>query len=121
MHLLKCSHLRVTGQRHKNLIRQEENLIYSRSDPLFEQKLELATEGLEPYFLKHLKTKISPDNALVISKYVLSMKTEAGHTIHIFTASIIYAEFYNSIQSNNKDPKRILCSCSRFKDEFCRC
>jgi hypothetical protein len=76
--LLKRSHLRVVGQKHKNLIGQEENLIYSRSDPFFEQNLELATEGLEPYFLNHLKTKISSDNALAISKYVLSMKTEAS-------------------------------------------
>ncbi|MGA7369727.1 MAG: hypothetical protein WBX01_11405 [Nitrososphaeraceae archaeon] len=43
---------------------------------LFEQKLQLATEGLEPHFLEHLKTRISPDNALIISKYVLSIRTE---------------------------------------------
>lgn len=72
------SHPKLTGQKYKNLIRQEENLICSSSDPLFEQKLVLATEGLEPYFLKHLKTKISHDNALAISKYILSMKTEAS-------------------------------------------
>lgn len=49
-----------------------------KNDPLFEQKLELATEGLEPHFLEHLKTKISPDNALTISKYILSMRVETS-------------------------------------------
>ena len=45
-------------------------------DVLFDQKLELATEGIEPYFLDHLKTRLSKENALTISKYILSMKVE---------------------------------------------
>jgi hypothetical protein len=45
---------------------QKGNLMATNIDPLFEQKLELATGGLEPHFLGHLKTKISPDNALTI-------------------------------------------------------
>ncbi len=49
-----------------------------KNDPLFEQKLELATEGLEPHILEHLKTKISPNNAFTIAKYILSMKTETS-------------------------------------------
>jgi hypothetical protein len=28
--------------------------------------------------LEHLKTRISPDNALIISKYVLSIRTETS-------------------------------------------
>jgi integrase len=94
---LKRSHTRFTRQNQTNLIRQEENLTYSRNDPLFEQKLELATEGLEPYFLKHLKTKISPDNALAISKYVLSMKTEASLSRRNILASLkLLSEFLDN-------------------------
>lgn len=40
-------------------------------DALFDQKLELATEGLEPYYLEHLRTRLSKENALTISKYIL--------------------------------------------------
>jgi integrase/recombinase XerD len=47
-------------------------------NPLFDQKLELATAGLEPYYLEHLKTRISKDNALVISSYILAMKIETN-------------------------------------------
>jgi hypothetical protein len=35
---------------------------------LFDQKLEKATEGLEAYFLDHLKTKLFPGNALTIAE-----------------------------------------------------
>ena len=59
------------------LLGQERNLITEKNS-LFEQKLELATEGLEPHVLEHLKTKISPNNALTIAKYILSMKTETS-------------------------------------------
>jgi hypothetical protein len=76
---LKRSHTRFRRQNQTNLIRQEENLTYSRNNPLFEQKLELATEGLEPYFLKHLKTKISPDNALaILMNDLLSRNSESN-------------------------------------------
>lgn len=47
-------------------------------DALFDQKLELATEGLEPYYLDHLRTRLSKENALTISKYILSMKVEVN-------------------------------------------
>jgi hypothetical protein len=61
-----------------DLVDQEGNLITEKRDSLFEQKLELATEGLEPHLLEHLKTKISPNNALTIAKYIVSMKTETS-------------------------------------------
>jgi integrase len=75
---LKHSQPRFVVQNQTNLIGQKGNLIATNIDPLFEQKLELATEGLEPHFLEHLKTKISPNNALIISKYILSMKVETS-------------------------------------------
>jgi hypothetical protein len=36
----------------------------------------MATEGLEAYFLKHLKLKLSPANAFTIAEYISSMKVE---------------------------------------------
>ena len=42
------------------------------------------------------------------------------NTLYLLTPSCIYAKFHNSIWSYNKNPKCILCSCRRCKDEFCR-
>jgi hypothetical protein len=68
---LKHSHIGLVRQNQMN--RQQGNLT-AEKDPLLEQRLELATEGLEPYVLEHLKARVSPDNAMVIAKYILSMK-----------------------------------------------
>jgi integrase/recombinase XerD len=51
-------------------------------NPLFDQKLEIATEGLEPYYLEHLKTRISKENALTIANYVISMKIETNLSVN---------------------------------------
>jgi integrase len=75
---LKRSQTRFVGQNQTNLMSQKEGQMTANIDPLFEQKLELATEGLEPHFLNHLKTKVSPDNALTISKYILSTRVETS-------------------------------------------
>jgi integrase/recombinase XerD len=75
---LKRFQTRFVEQNQTNLMNQKESQMTVNIDPLFEQKLELATEGLEPHFLEHLKTKISPDNALTISKYILSMRVETS-------------------------------------------
>jgi hypothetical protein len=36
---------------------------------LFDQKIELATDGLEPYYLDHLKKRISRENSIIIARY----------------------------------------------------
>lgn len=46
--------------------------------PLIDQTLEHATHGLEPYFLAHLKTRISLENGLVIARYIQSMRIETN-------------------------------------------
>ncbi|MGH9982497.1 MAG: hypothetical protein ACRD8W_00900 [Nitrososphaeraceae archaeon] len=66
------------------------------NDPLFEQKLELATEGLEPHFLKHLRTKISSDNALTISNYVLSMRVATSYRRTIISTLKLLSEFLSN-------------------------
>jgi hypothetical protein len=48
-----------------------DNLIVN--NPLFEVRLELATEGLE------LKKLLSKTNALTIANYILTMKTELNY------------------------------------------
>lgn len=47
-------------------------------DPLFDQRLTKALDGLEPYFMDHLKNKVSKSNALTIADYVLSMEVETN-------------------------------------------
>jgi integrase len=46
------------------------------NNPLFEGRLELATEGLEPSYFNKLKKLLSKTNALTIANYILAMKTE---------------------------------------------
>ena len=68
----------------------------TKDDPLLEQKLELATRGLEPHFLKHLKTKISPDNALTISEYILSMMLATNYKRAIISSLKLLSEFLSN-------------------------
>jgi integrase/recombinase XerD len=67
---------------------------------LFDQKVELATEGLEPYFLRHLRTKISHENASIIAEYISSMKVETNlsdnHRRNVITLLKLLSEFLNN-------------------------
>lgn len=91
------------------------------ADALFEQKLELATEGLEPYYLDHLKTRLSKENALIISKYILSMKVEtnlsSNHRRAIITSLKLVSEFFKNRKSfkslSQEDILLYLDSCCR--------
>lgn len=72
-------------------------------DVLFDQKLELATEGMESYFLDYLKTRLSKENAFTISKYILSMKVEinlsSNHRRAIITSLKLLSEFFKNKKS----------------------
>lgn len=46
--------------------------------PLFYQRLNNALDGLEPYFMDHVKNKVSKTNALTIADYVLAMRVETN-------------------------------------------
>lgn len=67
---------------------------------LLDQKMEMATEGLEPYYLKHLKTKVSNGNALIISNYILSVKVETNlsdnHRRGVLTSFKLLSAFYKN-------------------------
>jgi integrase/recombinase XerD len=64
---------------------------------LFDQKFVLATEGLEPYFLDHLKKKISRKNAVIIGEYIASMRIETNlsdnHRRSVMTSLKLLSEF----------------------------
>ena len=66
------------------------------NDPLFEQKLELATEGLDPHFLKHLRTRVSCDNALTISEYILLMTVATSYRRTIISSLKLLSEFLSN-------------------------
>jgi hypothetical protein len=79
---------------------QDNNNNYSSQaerNPLFDQKLDIATEGLEPYYLEHLKTRLSKENALTIANYILSMKVETNLSVNhkrgIVTSLKLLSEF----------------------------
>ena len=68
----------------------------TKADPLFEQKLELATKGLEPHFLRHLRTKVSSENAITISKYILSMTAAISYRRTIISSLKLLSEFLSN-------------------------
>jgi integrase len=66
---------------------------------LFDQKIELATDGLEPYYLDHLKKRISRKNSVIIARYI-SMRIETNlsdnHRRGVITALKMLSEFLNN-------------------------
>ena len=72
------------------------------TDVLFDQKLEVATEGLAPYYLDYLKTRLSKENALTISKYILSMKVEVNLSSNRRRAIITSLKLLSAFFKNKK-------------------
>jgi hypothetical protein len=63
-------------------------------------RLDIATEGLESYYLEHLKNRISKDNALTIANYVISMKVETNLSVNhkraVITSLKLLSEFLDN-------------------------
>jgi len=68
---------------------------------IFDQNIERATAGLEPYFQDQLKTKISTNNSTIIARYILSMRAETNlsdnHRRGVITSLKLLSEFTSSI------------------------
>lgn len=64
---------------------------------LFDQKIKQATEGLQSYYQKQLKTNICKINASIISKYIQSMRIETNlsdnHRGGVITSLKLLSEF----------------------------
>jgi integrase len=80
-----------------------------------EVKIDLATEGLEPYNRDHLKTRISIKNSMVIAEYILSMRVETNlsdnHRRGVITSLKILSEFVDNkpfIEMTREDILRYL-------------
>jgi integrase/recombinase XerD len=69
-------------------------------NPLFEQRLNNALDGLEPYYLDHLKNRVSKSNALIIADYILAMKVETnlstGHRRGVITSLKLVSQFLDN-------------------------
>lgn len=68
-------------------------------DPNFDRKLDLITAGAKPFIKKHLLTRITKDNCLVIINYILAFQTEVNPS-EKYRIDTIYklkqlAEFHN--------------------------
>ena len=71
-------------------------------NPLFEQRLNNALDGLESYYYDHLKNKISQPNVLVIANYILAMKVETNLTINTKRGVVTSLKLVS--QYNNNKP-----------------
>jgi hypothetical protein len=71
-----------------------------QESPLFEQRLVNALDGLESYYLDHLRNRVSKANALTIADYVLSMKVETNLSTNyrrgIITTLKLVSQFLNN-------------------------
>ena len=69
-------------------------------NPLFDQRLNNALDGLEPYYLDHLKNRLSKSNALTIADYILAMKVETNlstnHKRSIITSLKLVSQFLDN-------------------------
>jgi integrase/recombinase XerD len=69
-------------------------------NPLFEQRLNNALDGLEEYFYDHLKNRISKLNALTIVDYILAMKVETNlspnHKRGVVTSLKLLSQFLDN-------------------------
>jgi len=96
----------------------------TRETSLIDQKLERATEGLEPYFLEHLKTKISRENGIVIAEYISSMRIETNlsdnHRRGVITSLKLLSEFLNNKYFIDMTKEDVLSYLDRLRkpDEF---
>jgi hypothetical protein len=103
-----------SGIRNETLVyySHENNSSQTERNPLFDQKLDIATEGLEPYYIEHLKTRISKENALTIANYVFSMKVETNISINhrrgIITSLKLLSEFLENKSFNKMTRDDIL-------------
>jgi integrase len=69
-------------------------------NPLFEQRLNNALDGLEDYYYDHLKNRISKLNALTIVDYILAMKVETNpspnHKRGVVTSLKLVSQFLDN-------------------------
>ena len=69
-------------------------------NPLFEQRLNNALDGLEYYYYDHLKNRMSKSNALTIADYILTMKAEtnltANHKRGVVTSLKLISQFLDN-------------------------
>jgi len=83
-----------------NKVSTENQFLEELDSSLFDQKIELATDGLEPYYLDHLKKRISRKNSVIIARYILSMRIETNlsdnHRRGVITALKMLSEFLNN-------------------------
>jgi hypothetical protein len=58
----------------------DQSSMTEEENPLFDQRLNNALDGLEYYYYDHLKNRMSKSNALTIADYILTMIIETNLT-----------------------------------------
>ena len=79
--------------------------IVSKSDALFDRKIDLATEGLQPFLVSRLK-KLPQENAFTIVEYIISMKNEFNLSDN-YRKDLIEVLYGFSKYNNNKPFKEL--------------
>jgi hypothetical protein len=69
-------------------------------NPLFEQRLNNALDGLESYYYDHLKNRVSKSNALTIADYILAMKVETNPSTNYRRETIMSLKLISQFLDN---------------------
>jgi site-specific recombinase XerD len=79
--------------------------------PNFERKLDLVTEGANPFLKKHMLTQITNENCLIIINYILAMQAETTvserYRINTISTLMMLAKFHNKKTTITKSFKQI--------------
>lgn len=82
---------------------------HADDDVNFDRKLDLITEGANPFLKKHLLTQITRENCLIIINYILAMQAETTvserYRINTISTLMTLAKFHNN--KSNKSFKQM--------------
>jgi hypothetical protein len=83
--------------------KQQKKNGYDNNDPLFDKKIALAAERLEPFFEKILRERTSRENALVIAEYIAESKREVNLSIGYIKSNIHTLVDLSEFHSNRRN------------------
>ncbi len=97
-------HHQTTDTSSSSSITADYKSIESNSELLFDRKVDQATAGLDSHYRESLKNKVSKENALAISNFVLAMKSEINLSDHYRRLIITVLCKFSCFHNNNQKP-----------------
>jgi integrase len=74
---------------------------YTTKDALYDRKIDIVTEGLEPQYVNRLRT-LQPENAITIVNYIQAMRTEINLSDNYRKLNVFLLSDLSKFHNNNK-------------------